>query len=197
MERLFKPWIGENYMDAPFGKRVLLLGISCYHPPNQELKCDKEDLVVELARDAIGYPTYRNTSSFYTKPPVMFGLVPGKLEDRKQYWKSVAYYNYLQRILDGPRQGVPGHLWNDSYEPFLQTLDELRPDLVIVFGKTKLWPAVSRDANAIEPASTNPFSARATLSRPNGEVLLFGTKHPSSGFSGTQYYPILQEILRS
>jgi hypothetical protein len=46
----------------------------------------------------------------------------------------VAFYNFIQSALEGPRFRPSFELWQAAREPLLQTLRELTPTIVLVLG---------------------------------------------------------------
>lgn len=91
----FNPWIGNNYSHAPFGKRVLVLGESHYQwehdKPINNLTTITNDVINEqLTGDC--------TKSFWTHIAVTFLNKLPSTEEKREFWNSIAFYNYVSSV---------------------------------------------------------------------------------------------------
>lgn len=59
-------------------------------------------------------------------------------QDSQTIWSSLLFYNYLQVLLDGPREAGTDQQYQDSEDAFFQVLEEYQPEILIVWGK-RLW----------------------------------------------------------
>ena len=86
-----KPWIGDNYRAAAlFGKRVLVLGESCYQRnANSDMAEYTRSSIVEQITP--GEPPYK----FWTNIAMAFLKRKPSLEDKTAFWHSVAFHNYV------------------------------------------------------------------------------------------------------
>jgi hypothetical protein len=182
MERKLYPWVGANHESRGIrGRKVLILGESSYnpkpYPDGYEISLHNRNLIL----DAIGYEQgtgYWNKSHFFTRVARIFGFEARNYEGRYRFWNSVAFYNFLQVVLTSPREVPQPHFWSEAVDPFLKTLEELRPDYVCSFSK-RMWghlPKASEDG--IESAG-NLFARKAKIFLSNGaSVNLLGFTHP-------------------
>ncbi len=55
-------------------------------------------------------------------------------DDRAAVWEHIAFYNFVQSALSGPRRGPTFRQWVQAQQPFQTVLDALKPDFVLVLG---------------------------------------------------------------
>lgn len=138
IDRAFNPWIGPNYQsEGLYGSRLLILGESQYDT-------DLIEAVPGLqAQD--GMSTHRivqdlgidHPNAFFTK---ITKLLSGRLqgipsqEDKARFWSRVAFYNFVQWWMPGPRSRPSQEMWQAAGAPFLQVLEQYEPQLVLVLG---------------------------------------------------------------
>ena len=133
----FKPWVGERYKKRDlFGLKILLLGESHYVVSDKE----KEDFTIEVVKRLGQDERYR----FFTITAMfLLGKKAGERisnEERKAFWERVAFYNYVQDLVDKcPRKRPTAQMWHDAKKPFLTVCEELKPELIVVLGKELCW----------------------------------------------------------
>jgi len=190
----FKPWIGEDYAAGTrFGKRVMILGESHY-------QWDKFiQPYPELTRTAIQAQidgTY--TYAFWTRVVSAFiGYKPNHGE-KQSFWRSVAFYNYVQESVSfGPRVAPTLEMWSKSETAFAEVLYEHAPQVLIVLGY-RLWNNLAN----LDGAQDTPIEGanqtrtwRYPLQK-GGTCLAYGIRHPSSGFTGSKWQPHILEAIR-
>ncbi len=190
------PWEGENYARGCLGCKIMILGESSYGP--QPLGYDHRKECIALANDAIGYDNGEwNKSRFYTRIARIFGFDPHKREDRKRFWQSVSYYNYLIGQQPGPRTCPAESLWLEANEPFLEIVNDMKPDVVFAFSQ-RMWNYIGKNGNAVNlniPCAI--FMRSNCLNREDGgKTLLIGFKHPCGrAFVWQSYSKPVQEII--
>jgi hypothetical protein len=168
--RFYDPWKGNRYeTEGYLGKRLLILGESHYDIEKSAHSKATTDIIAGLAiKDG------RNR--FSNK---ILRLVTGENgfhseAQRADFWQRVAFCNYIQVPLPGPRIRPTREMWAAGRTPFLETLKELAPDMLLVLGSTITWhlPAVP-----------------VTIS-------VCRIKHPSSfGFSPKKWHPFIRASL--
>lgn len=131
MARTFDPWVGSKYQsDGIDGIRVLFLGESHYG--------ETSDIYPEYTSDIVRKYGQNERAAFFTKVAKLI-LGYGKEEwisdsDRAEAWEKVAFYNYIQSILPKERERPTPEMWEQAPPYFFQTLDELKPQVVVVLG---------------------------------------------------------------
>ena len=169
MERIagcrFYPWVGDAYEAGLRGARVLILGESLY-------LTDPSHGYADTTRDTIGRQAAgAERDRFYTR---VMGLVEGGptwRADRRAFWHSVAFYNYVQEpVGNAARQRPTEAMWAAAHAPYRQVVAALRPDCVVALGQ-ELWGRLA--------AAGGPGVAHAV-----------GVRHPSApGFGYAKWRP--------
>ena len=96
------------------------------------------------------------------------------VESRVNFWGSIAFCNYFQSFVGEDARIAPSmQQWKEGELPFKQTVKELEPDLIIVFG-ARLGEWI--------PALDAKYS-------------LCFVNHPASGYSYARWNPIIQDSL--
>jgi hypothetical protein len=169
----FKPWIGKNYhTNGLNGIKILFLGESHYGKAGNE----KADTTINvIKRLALGEQRYHRFFTTIAK----FALLKGaknkiSKKERKEFWESVAFYNYVQEFVgDKSRIRPTKEMWQSAKKPFCEILEELKPQLIVVLGK-ELNKNLPRIPTGIEVCRVN---------------------HPSSVFKYAKWIPKLQDSL--
>ena len=66
-------------------------------------------------------------------------------EDSKEIWNSIAFYNYLQIPMSGARESGTTMDYKNAEKAFFEVLNELQPDLIIVWGVDRLFDNLPED----------------------------------------------------
>lgn len=144
----FRPWIGADYETGGiFGKKILVLGESHYcirelyeggrcfpeckrELMNEDCYSQTEQVVNDFINNYEG-ELYHQTFLCFER------AVMGKElsnDESKQFWNSVAFYNYFQYSQSGPVRPLE-NVSKDSAEGLHQILNTLSPDYIIVWGQ--------------------------------------------------------------
>lgn len=191
----FDPWRGELYgrpNDLGLPSRLLILGESHYGGSEEY----RRSLTREVIEDQWSGHSYRY---FTTVQRAVLG--PSKEVDAKDFWQSVAFYNFIQRLVgEKPRDRPTPPMWKEAAAPFRETLNRLGPTHVIVTG-FGLWDQLRKHLPSDEDFwSDAPEGEVATIRKfvhGSGKCLAVKIEHPSSGrFSPPQWHPVIQNFLR-
>ena len=164
----FHPWVGKHYRSSMFGVRLLVLGESHYGNDGD----DRPEFTQEVVRCC----GQQRRSSFFTRiAQVLLGRTDIlDNQSRAGVWDHIAFYNYVQTLLPGPRIPPPHDAWEAAATSFRVVLGELQPDAVLVLGERLCsqikWPH---------------------------DVLFAHILHPSSRMRVPDSIPVLEELLRS
>lgn len=142
----FKPWVGDNYgPDGMFGKKILVVAKN--HICDGCGDCGK----TEMAKECAEFTTteciekllageagkWGNSFKKFERSLVNYETKP---EDTRKIWHSLAFYNYVQTTsTDGPRKDPAWEDFRDSADAFFEVLDDLKPDLILVWGVTTMY----------------------------------------------------------
>ena len=194
----FKPWRGDNYQSGHrFGKRVLVLGEAHYEwdknmpllPPDLTIQCIEEQISGE-----------ERPIAFWTKIAIAFLNEHPSVEDKREFWHSLAFYNYIQESVGfGPRVRPTEEMWEKAREPFNEVLSELRPQFIAVLGY-RLWEKIPEDGSQGPPVS-DAYGNDVHIWRyqhPEGKAWAFRMMHPSGPFSSRSWHtPLIQALKRA
>lgn len=128
--RTFDPWEGELYKsgEGMRGVRLLILGESHY-----SAEAERPTFTKQMIQD-LGQKQSR--FRFYAATQRLVAGGRGRLSDteRVAFWEQVAFYNYIQSFVPRPRIGPSPDMWSAARDPFLATLAELKPHMLLVLG---------------------------------------------------------------
>lgn len=179
------PWVGINYKDSIFGKRLLILGESYYcddHddcggcPPVRDILCNYRfiHIIIKIILD-------KEKNGFYTK---LHHLITDKDKyTTEQFWNNICFTNYvLQSVASQSRIRPINEMWKGSGEAFVETLKLFEPDKLLILGE-ELWkhlPGTTdkewEDDMAYEKEKCHSFYCNLTNKRIHSLVI----DHPQS-----------------
>ncbi len=129
--RKFMPWVGSRYHEGLFGTKVLILGESQY---------GSRDETLQFTSYIIEKYGKNKRSRFFTVTQRLVtldkkrGYIPAA--QRRAFWEKVAFYNYVQEFVGTKARMRPTRAhWLAAQQPFLETVEELKPDVIVVLGK--------------------------------------------------------------
>jgi hypothetical protein len=146
----FTPWVGNIYFKKGYkDKKILVLGESHYCGNDCD-SCRKLNGKCEMTINVIkDYLNYKNGNGKFAKWMNTFtkftNIFLGKdcnIEMLNDFWNSVAFYNYVQKSIEGPRKSPTQQMFKDSETAFFEILNEYNPDIIFVWGK-RLWNNLS------------------------------------------------------
>ena len=204
----FFPWIGDRFgepNDLGLPARVVLVGESHYGAKDSP---HLTEWVVQEVLDGARYRFFTNVFRAVRGPEAT--QAP---ETLSSFFHAVAFFNFVQALL-ALRDVVPtDEQWREGAEVFPKYLDELKPSHVIACG-FRLWDNLpnmgfSRCSPEIEQdlLSTVPDRHRGDQSHERrgwigryvhagGSCHIVKIRHPSQGFSPTEWHPVLQWLLQ-
>lgn len=126
----FHPWIGATYgPKSRFGVRLLVLGESHY---GNDPEYSDSGLTQEVVRE---WAQNKRARFFTIIAKVLHGSEDWiDDETRREIWEHIAFYNFVQSVVPGPRTPPTFRQWCDAQAPFDITLKSLKPDSVFILG---------------------------------------------------------------
>lgn len=186
------PYIGPEYGSPHrWGVTILILGESHYAEDmeaGEPLGTEFTRGVIQEVLNGIRKPAF----NFFAKVAGLFyGGRHASEAERIEFWHSVAYYSFVQACVgNSPRRRPTSLMWERAELPFVETLQLLDPELVLVLGR-ELWvhlPALNSGETDIQLGGER-MSARF-YARRTGRALAFAINHPSSiGWSYRKWAP--------
>ena len=202
----FKPWVGKDYNSGGiFGKRILALGES--HYCGESCKdcgnvCNAGGCADFTSRNCIEILLEGETGP-WTNTMLKFerSLVNHNtdLEERRGIWNSIAFYNYVQKAQDGSRKAPEWVDFRNSENAFFEVLDELRPDLMLVWGVTRMYdnlPGGERWREGEELVIDGYKVKNGYYRQSDGkETRVLWLYHPSTGYSWDWWHKVISTEL--
>lgn len=169
----FAPWIGPHYERGFRGLHILLVCESHYGDKKHERPTVTPEIIKAFA---LGEMHPLATSKL--RRHKHFTLIMASVQNlrqrfsgkqRKEFWNSVAYYNFLQEFLPRSRVAPIPEAWERSERAFIEVLKVVAPDLIICFSL--------RNGDRIRSLA--------------GSVPVAVVNHPSSGFEYSKVNPVI------
>ncbi|MEQ9100537.1 MAG: hypothetical protein RIF36_08070 [Imperialibacter sp.] len=189
----FLPWKGPHYEEGLSGVTTLVLGESHYTWNEKDINKWPE-VTQKLVSEQIQDKKFKK--AFWTNIVITFiGFTP-TLEDKKKFWNSVAFYNYVQETAgDSARKAPPTDSWERSAPAFQEVLNKLNPDFVVILGY-RLSSHLSRFKENPGPfLGTDSKIKTWWMATNGGQALATTIRHPSSGFNGRAWNKYILEAL--
>ncbi len=191
----FLPWVGKNYKQGIYGRRVLVLGESHYCARQEDdTPYVTRKVIADLLDPNSEHEAYKNT---YTK---FERALAGKVldwQEKAELWNSIIFYNYVQIPMTGPRISPTVEEFKDSAQAFFEVLDRYCPDCVIVWGK-RLYNNLPQEGcqgpDLQLPDGTFQETWIYTLTG-GKRVHVMPILHPSSGFSWDFWHEAIRRYL--
>jgi len=188
----FLPWIGSGYWNGFNGLKILVLGESHYCASEDDAVCTiTRDVIRDLMDPSSPHEYYKNT---YTKfVGAMVGHRGPTYEEKSFVWNNVAFYNFVQFPMTGPRRAPSSEEFQLSDDAFFKVLSVLRPDLIFVWGK-RLYnhlPNFGSQGKDILAPNGKWIETWQYESPDGGVVKIIPIRHPSSGFSPVFWHNVM------
>lgn len=194
MEKVnYLPWVGENYMAEGFaGRRVLALGESHYcAKASDSAPGITRDVILGLLDEDAEFEQYMNTYTKFAK--AMLGADTLTFEDKRRFWNSIAFYNYVQKPMPAARIAPSKEDFSASAESFFDVLEELRPEVVIVWG-SRLYnnlPRGGMQGDDLRAPDGRWVETWRYFLQDGSAVHVLPIMHPSAAFSPEYWHEVL------
>ena len=198
----FKPWIGKDYDSGGiFSKKILDLGEAhlcdecenCGHAENAEECADftSSDCIEVLLSGKTD--SWTGTFRKFERSLVNHET---DLDESRRIWHSLAFYNYMQKATSAARKTPEWVDFRDSEDAFFEVIDELQPNLIIVWGATRMYellPGGERWREG-EPLEIDGYSIKNGYYRlaDGKETRVLWIYHPSTAFSWDWWHKVIK-----
>ena len=189
----FLPFVGKDYKNGGmFGKRIMVLGDSHYGSvPDANITRDVMAQYLDADCEREGW---MNTFLKFERSLVNKETTAS---DSQRIWQSLLFYNYLQVLLDGPREAGTDQEYRDSAAAFFQVMEQYQPDLLIVWGK-RLWQKLPYDSwtecDGVSVEGCIIDNGFYTL-RNGHRVRALCVYHPSVGYSWDYWHRVIRKFM--
>ncbi len=194
----FLPWIGKNYQQSMWRRRVLVLGESHYQW-DENLPIDNwPTLTTDSVEEIISGNAQGRWQAFWTKIEIVFLNHTPTLDEKITFWYSVAFYNYIQQCVGfGPYARPTPEMWHESLPAFQHLLDTHQPKVMIVLGRPNWWNIQTLDGQEGPRIEGAEYEETRWLVHAGGPCLAYGIEHPSHpGFNGRYWHPFIMQALQ-
>lgn len=202
----FKPWIGKNYKTGGiFHKKILVVGESHYCNGCNccGLKYAKEceelnttQVVKDYLNPSKCSEKWKNTYRKFERSLVNRET---SLEDAKEIWQSIAFFNFLQVAMNEARQSGTPEDYKEGQKAFLEVMDELQPNLIIVWGVGKLYeylPGVKDGWIWGDELKVDEYNVKnGYYQRHGNKSRVIAIYHPSVGYSWDWWHKVIASQL--
>lgn len=158
----FRPWIGADYRDWPTRSHenltppVHILGESHYGNPDEY----RPEFTVNVVNDR---DLQSRRGPFFSNLMKAWSGVPLAAIDRGQFWDGLAFSNYIQDFLPGPRLPPSETMWQRGHVAFEELLLTHQPDALLVLGQ-RLWRHMTkRGSFRLFPVEDEPDEKRRVV----------------------------------
>jgi hypothetical protein len=204
----FFPWIGTDYNNGGiFKKKILILGESHYcedpgvcsgcTPGVKDSECNLLTQKVIKGQFTDGEKKH----SIFTKlAKLLLDKETIEINDKENFWNSVAFYNYVQTsVASGARVAPNDKMFSNSFQSFNEVMDKLDPDFLLIVscrlwknlpGRAGIeWPAgpIIEENNIVEKTWYYKGKRKNTLS-----IVIY---HPSSPSFSYEYSSVVRKAL--
>ena len=192
----FKPWVGKDYSTGGiFKKKILVVGEGhvCGGCDYCGLKYAKEceDLnTTQVVVDYLNQCSGKWTSIYrkFERSLVNKETTP---EESNEIWQSIAFFNFLQVAMTEARKSGSNEDYKEGQTAFLEVIEDLKPDLIIVWGVGRLYNWLPEegwiDGDKIEIDGYKVKNGYYQLN--NGKKSrLIAVYHPSAGYDWVWWY---------
>jgi hypothetical protein len=192
-----KPYIGKNYLKT--STKFFILGESAYGDHEGD-----KDLLVNAITDIkngkdTDYTQYPQTKMFFTK---VFNILNGEgyWDNQASFWDDVCFYDYIQKIMDAPKQKIPSEYYENAEAPFFEVLKKIEPAIVIVLGiefYKKLPSSNGEPGKNIKIRGINECIETWKYNINGKNVCVAGIQHPSSyGYKKDVWIKLYNKFLK-
>ena len=201
--RFFKPYVGDFYDQGINGKRILVVGASFYCSRQECIyfsECTSTELKNSSIYDEI-CPVYKRYEKVLRNEPTYsvedgpktyrrFSETIKKITGAPSYedsWRYVAFTNYVQFFL--PSNGLnfrstkPADLSQRDFDAFIETVEELKPDIIVIWGCVINYPIKETNQYIIDRQmllETNGYVCYMKYPNRETNVAIINSYHPSS-----------------
>ena len=202
----FKPWIGKDYESGGiFGKKILVLGEAhvCDGGCEDCGRVEDADECADFTSSNCIELLQQGHSDSWTPTFRKFerSLVGHRTEadESSRIWDSVAFYNYVQKAVDKSRKSPEWLDFRNSADAFFEVIDKLQPELIIVWGVTRMYNNLPSGERWREGASLTIDSYEVRngyYQLANGkETRVLWVYHPSTAYSWEWWHKVIKTEL--
>lgn len=199
----FKPWVGKNYgAGGMFHKKILVIGEShycagCPKCGGKPIDGECSSMTQNVLQSIVDGKTTRWSGTFHKFEKSLINP-DASPKTSSEIWQSLAFYNYLQVAVSKAREAGEWYDYEKSEAAFFEVLNKLQPDVIIVWGVTRMWDNMpSRKWKDGEEINVDGYSVKnGWYILENGHrIRAIWTYHPSTGYSPDWWNNVIKKVL--
>lgn len=191
----FLPWIGNRYQAGWNGKRIMVLGESHYCPSYEEaLPQITNRVMADLLDENSEHESYKNTFTRFANALTGKSL---SFDEKKAFWHSVLFYNYVQVPLPVARIAPSEEDFAMSETAFFEVIDTYQPDYIIVLGKRLYNHLPHQDYQLPDIILSDGDGIETWAYETAGDhvVQVLPITHSSAGFASDYWHEAMQAFI--
>ena len=129
------PWVGSDYFETH--PRILILGLSMHSTENNIDKREVISMVRAIRNEEWTYAFFTKIGHAFSNESHWYENGDGTNEyflEKNEFWNSVAFYEYLHDIFNGPKEQISPKQFHNAQKPFLEVVEKLEPDIILTLG---------------------------------------------------------------
>lgn len=205
-EIFFRPFVGSQYAGGGmFGKRIMVVGEShyCDEGCRDCGDCLRHRECMDFTKGVVeSYLDESNGRERWMQTFLKFerSLIGRETDQalRQRIWQSVAFYNYLQVAMGGPREAGTAAQYRQAGTAFFTIMEKYQPEYIIVWGN-RLWDKLPgehwADGTDITIDGYRVPTGSYTLNS-GRRVKAMAVNHPSVGYSWDYWHRVIAEFLK-
>jgi hypothetical protein len=127
----YPPWIGRHY-GAKEKLRKLIVGRSYYDARYRDKTI--EQYITDLTKNKVNDPYFTALEIVLSERNHWKSGLGGLKLDRKKFWNSFCYHQFIQGILADGFSPINKNMWKQGQEFYREVLTSLQPDIVVMVG---------------------------------------------------------------
>lgn len=203
----FKPWVGKNYQTGGiFNKRILAVGEGhvcggeCQHECGLKYANECEDLTTtKVVNDYLNDCGGRWTYTYRKFERSLIDLEAETIPSSEEIWQSIAFFNFLQVAISSARKAGTYEDYMEGQTAFLEVIEELQPELIIVWGVGRLFNNLPEEGWSWGESlviDEYPVKNGYYLLKKNGrKARCIAVYHPSAAYSPGWWYKVISSQL--
>ena len=207
----FDPWVGSCYDSGINGKKIMIMGHN--HVCEECIDCgvvkDKDEVCASLTKKAvedyikwresgvIPTPRYKGwLKTYFNFAKAFFGYEPDFKQEKYELWDKVLFYNYVQRAVADWNQKPNSEAYEKSQVPFMEVINEYKPDVIIVWGSAAYNNAPYGGKDDV-PITFEDIKAKRYIYTLNSgkQCSMIKIHHPSMCFSFSKWHEIIKSVI--
>jgi len=127
----YPPWIGSSY-GSRGELRILIVGRSYFDARYKDKTI--EDFISEHIKNRMNDPFYTALELVLSEKSHWKSGLGGLKLDRKKFWNSVCYHQFIQGILRDGYTPPDRGMWKEGQDIYKEVLLSLQPEIIIMAG---------------------------------------------------------------